>query len=184
MQVDRQERFYVSAFALLFPYETARVTCSNLFRLGYKRIGLCCQASYDERYEQRFSSALQGICNHCSQIPIKPYLYKTPPTAEKLDHWINEEHPDVILTNHAAPQLAAAIHRTGRSIPDDIGLAELDVPDENSRLSGTLVSYEKAGSSAVDLLSVMLANNETGQQPVRGILIPSQWHEGNTVVRQ
>ncbi len=79
--------------------------------------------------------------------------------------WLNQYRPEVILTIHA--EIKAWISSLGLSVPDDVGLVQLDKSSETSEWAGMQQNSELIGRAAVDLLIGQIHRNESGLPPVQ-----------------
>ena len=68
------------------------------------------------------------------------------------------------------------------SVPDEIGLAHLDITEKLAGWSGMKQNSEMIGSAAVDIVVGQLHRNETGiPKSPKCVQIGSTWVEGTTL---
>ncbi|MEO0414765.1 MAG: hypothetical protein AAF226_07415, partial [Verrucomicrobiota bacterium] len=94
--------------------------------------------------------------------------------------WIDKEKPDVIFTlyNEVRPWLTKLKY----SVPEDIGLIQLEWRGNESNWAGMNQHNDIAGEAAVDMLIGMIHRGETSIQDYpRATLIGPTWVDGGTV---
>ena len=73
------------------------------------------------------------------------------------------------------------IEATGRKIPDDIGLAHVDLGATETGWSGVSQRQEDMAVAAVDLLTAQLLRNELGPPAIPiEIRVEGEWIQGQT----
>ena len=161
-------------------YQGMLLALEECAKLGYKRPGFAVRMETIERLEYRWEAAYLFWQKHTGvKRPPKPLLVNEWSEETVLD-WIEHEKPDVII-GPVLGKLETIIRKSGRSVPGDIGMVGLSVPDGGDRLSGIVQDGEQIGAVAVDLLISQIERNEKGV-PVFPVThtFPGHWNHGET----
>ncbi len=161
-----------------------RVCCQMLFRLGYRRPGLCLPGGLDQRTGHEWIGGFLAEAHY-----RRPARTPVPWTGGGDDHhsfrsWLQRERPDVIITvGRAVGLLRRWIGETGLRIPEDAGLVDLQCRAGDS-VAGIRIEPRVEGSAAVDILADLLFRNEHGV-PVHPMVmgIGGRWSPGGTVTK-
>ncbi|MDZ4199835.1 MAG: LacI family DNA-binding transcriptional regulator [Kiritimatiellia bacterium] len=158
----------------------ATLAYRKLTAAGYERIGLAISIYHDMESDQLLSSAMENEIRQSPQSRQVPVLrYDSPFLSAELAPWIRKHRPDVVL----AVQFEAKqeIEKMGLRIPEDIGLAHMDVKEDVADWSGISRNSRVVGAAAIDLLTSSLQRNETGVPAhPKEILIKGSWVQGKT----
>ena len=101
-------------------------------------------------------------------------------TREALARWLEAGRPEVIVAG--AQNVAGWIESLGCRIPEDIGLALLDLTDASGEYAGLFQNSTLVGRTAVDTLVGLIQRNERGVPAVPLItLLDSTWVAGRTI---
>lgn len=178
-------RFYPQGFPIADRdfYYNLRLACQNVRQRGYSRIGFVYSRYLDSESEGRAQSAFlveQANVPEADRVPVlflERFKEGRPPA---FDRWMETYNPDAILSIN--PVVRDWVEELGRRVPDEVGLVNLNVVDDVENWSGIKENHELIGAAAVDLLIGQLSRNEIGvpRQP-RKVLIPGEWHDGNTL---
>lgn len=151
--------------------------------LGYKRPGLVLDQVIDDLVEHRFSAGY-----HCGQeqLPqsrrLRPF-FQVNKAMEKpalFQAWLDRERPDVIFTLFNI--VRRWLQDLGYSVPDDIGLIQLERRAKQPEWAGMDQHNDITGEAAVDMLIGMIHRGETSVQKFpRATLIGPTWVDGQTV---
>ena len=162
-------------------YQGMLLALEKCAQLGYRRPGFAVRLETTERLEHRWEAAylLARSQNGMVKNPPAP-LVVSEWTSETVLDWIKREKPDVII-GPVLGKLEAIIRESGHSIPDDIGMVGLLVPNENDRLSGIIQDGELIGEVAADQLIHQIEHNEKGipGHPITHTM-PGHWNPGTT----
>ena len=167
-------------------FASCRMAVRELRSLGYRRIGLAIERRSDERSEQNFLAGFLIEQRRFLRSECVPMFFadKQDATArlEKFGKWFSSQKPDVILAvSGEAPDYYLSLNRTERK---QCGLAIMDVPDNNTELSGINQNNVIIGRTAVDMLVAKIHLNERGiPDTPRRILIEGRWLAGTTAPR-
>jgi LacI family transcriptional regulator len=162
-------------------FDTAWQAMEQCRERGYRRVGFVFSEANDspgvgERWmgayylqQTRFPAA--------DRIPMCP---GAPTDAAQFTAWFRRHRPDALIVTHAsyAFQWLADL---GLSIPDDVGLVELQ---DHPKLDTSGVYYDpaKIGALAVEMLVGQMNRNETGiPTDQHEVLLTGQWREGSTL---
>lgn len=174
------QRFPIADRDLFF---NMRLAFQNVLNLGHRRIGLVYS-----RYIDAEANGLghAGFFIEQSQLPKEdqiPVLFLDrfkEGRPEAFDRWMAKYQPDALLCLN--PVVRDWTEELGLKVPDDIGLANLNLVSDVSDWSGVEEQHEEIGAAAVDILVGALSRNELGLPPQpRRILIPGKWVAGSTL---
>ncbi|XHR27679.1 MAG: LacI family DNA-binding transcriptional regulator [Chthoniobacteraceae bacterium] len=167
-------------------YFTAMQACEQLAIRGYSRIGLILDRLLDNILEHRFVAGYRESClDQQNNFPVL-YLddvreYPHTEGKRKFIEWFNTYHPDACICLNSF--ILDWIKELGIKIPDEMGVAFLDLPKEiKGKAAGMEQQAEWTGMTATDMIIGQILRREVGLPPFqRGILIESQWCPGPTV---
>ena len=178
-------RFYPQGFPIADRdfYFNLRLAFQTVLQRGYSRIGFIYSRYLDRESEGRTQSAYlveQAQLPEAQRIPILFLERFKEGRPAAFDRWLETHKPDAILSIN--PVVREWVQDSGRSVPEECGLVNLNVVDDVENWSGIRENHELIGAAAVDLLIGQLSRNEIGipRQP-RKVLIPGEWHEGGTL---
>jgi DNA-binding LacI/PurR family transcriptional regulator len=144
---------------------------------GYERIGFV-----GSRWRTRFFGAgfLWGQAGLPLRLRLPPLFFLNPEECARnlkaLDSWIRKTRPDAILTEF--PNLKELLGKCGRRVPEDIGVAALNVLDCPIN-AGIHQNPEEVGRVAVLALISQVNDNAHGVPAIhREILIRGKWVDG------
>jgi len=164
-------------------YYNSRLAFQHLVQMGYHRIGLVYSRYLDDESHGRARSGFlleQAALPSDDQVPILFLERFKEGRPEEFEKWLDAYRPEVILCVN--PVVREWVEDLGLSVPDDIGLANLNIVDDVSEWGGICENHEVIGASAVDLIISALTRNEIGLPPEpRKVLVPGSWRQGNTL---
>ena len=152
----------------------------RLLDLGYRRPGLAQSIESDLRSDRNWSAAFLS-----EQFKLPPGRRVPVLLAEKFDarrllSWYRRHKPDVIIT--IWPQALDWLREAGLSVPGDVGLASLSVPDGDDTLSGLSENPRAIGAKAVEFLVDMIHRSERGVPAMQVCLLTEgHWCAGSTL---
>lgn len=156
----------------------------SLVAAGYRRIGFVTSLNHDMTSDQLISSAVE---NEMRQVPAgrrapilrHPRQYRL----EALGPWIRKHRPDAILAVQS--EVKPELDRLKIRVPEDIGLAHMNLKGDVPHWSGIDRCSSSIGSAAIDLLASCLQRNELGppKNPIE-ILVKGKWIDGRTTQPQ
>ncbi len=155
-------------------------------QLGYRRIGLVIRRYADERAVLNWSStfvafhAYLGMGVWIAPLMLEDRDFGADTNRQAFHAWITANRPDVILALNST--LEGWINALGMRVPEDIGVAYLEVPEQTPKASGIERGCERVGAAAIDLLVTMINHNQRGL-PVydNTLLIKGTWVDGTTL---
>ncbi len=180
------------SYAMVFPrlhrvgshqVHAAREAIRQLYRRGYRRIGLCIAKDANVRVDH---SWLEVMAYYQLQNPkrhwVKP-LVQVEPSAKKILRWLKEERPDSILTHYE--WLPETLTTAGHRVPGDVAVALLNLKNAESGVSGINQKHHIIGERAADLVVGQYYRNEKGipEEPAT-VMIEGRWIDGSTVSRK
>lgn len=174
------QRFPIADRDLFF---NMRLAVRNLRLLGYQRIGLVYSRYIDAEANGIAQAGFlieQAPIPKADQIPILFLERFKEGRPKAFDQWLEKYRPDALLCIN--PVIRDWVGELGMAVPDDIGLANLNLVADVSDWSGVDEQHEEIGASAVDILIGALSRNELGlpRQP-RKVLVPGEWVAGSTL---
>jgi len=178
-------RFHTQRFAVADRdlFYNIRIAYQKLLELGYWRIGMVYSRYVDAEANSRAQGGFLVEQAHVAESDRIPILFLErfkegrPPA---FDRWLEQYKPDAILCVN--PVVRDWVTELGLRVPEDIGLANLNIVSDVSDWSGINEKHEEIGAAAVDLIIGSLSRNELGapHQP-RKIIIPGEWVQGKTL---
>jgi DNA-binding LacI/PurR family transcriptional regulator len=165
----------------------ARVLYDELLRRGYRRPGLAILVSGDRRTDHLYSATFLGHQARVFTPPAVPVLRQESWSETEFDNWFSAHRPDVIVLHQHAPFLAAMEEYLARKrlrVPNDVGLALLDLNPAPARYAGIRQDPARMGAVAVEMLlgRLLLHDRSTAEFP-RVELVVGSWNEGRTLRR-
>jgi len=167
-------------------FRSTRLAVRKLRSLGYRRIGFLIDHRSNERFDQNFLAGFlieQRRFLPSERVPIRLFSDKNPAQSEeRFRSWFSRHSPDALLVvTWIAADWFNAMSPAERN---GCGLALMDVPDDDTELSGISQNNRIIGRTAVDMLVAKIHANERGIPPApRRILIEGRWVAGTTAPR-
>ncbi len=159
---------------------------SHLQRLGYKRIGLFVHRDHDEKVENAYLNGNWRFHHsYPDEISIEPAIVPPDkPTYDVFCRWLRKTKPDAIITMGGFGFIDW-LKDLGKRAPEDVGLVNLSVAEDDQHMSGVHENGRIIGRTAVDFLVGMLQRGEQGPPttPIR-ILVEGIWRPGHTICPQ
>ncbi|MDZ4199805.1 MAG: LacI family DNA-binding transcriptional regulator, partial [Kiritimatiellia bacterium] len=161
-------------------FHNTSVAYRKLTEIGYRRIGLAISTMLDMESDEQISCAFLNESKHvppAQRVPILKFVHGQMSTELKI--WIRKHQPDVILATES--YVKAALDPLGLRVPEEIGLAHMDVKFDVADWSGIDRHSAVIGAAAVDLLTSSMQRNEVGVplHPME-VLIKGKWVQGRT----
>lgn len=148
---------------------------------GYRRIGFCCHARTHAVVRHHWGAAFLWWQLE-SGVGVEPADVWTTQVYDstELIRWIRERELDALVTENAS--LATVLPRAGFAVPDELGIARINLHAEDDESAGVLQLPSEVGACAVDVLSGLL-NNHTYGIPERPqtTIVEGHWVDGATV---
>jgi DNA-binding LacI/PurR family transcriptional regulator len=164
-------------------YRGVMLILKNLRALGYRRIGMYISEAFDARVNYNFTAAYRIYDAHIMEEERVPLMYQ----GYLDDHvgvarWLDKHKPEVVIAS--ARFMKDYLTASGRRVPEDVGLALLDLPPKETELSGVYQNDHLIGRAAFDFLVAMLQRRERGVPAIaQRVLIDSVWLPGRSVRR-
>ncbi len=160
------------------------IECIDALRaLGYQRIGAVFAPSVNLRTHGYFHAAYHVAERNSEQCHFAPLLITDATGEETFRDWLKRWKPEVIITGSSRQWVMRWLESLKRRVPDDIGIADLQVRDDET-VSGIWQNHPEIGARSVDFLISLLAENEIGLPRIPRVLsIQSEWREGETTQR-
>lgn len=179
----RQPRFHQAA-----PDDFANTITAweGLWALGYRRIGFFSPPLVCEWTDQRQVGAfLRASFAAPPELRLPPLVQPEDEPADLavFQRWFRRWKPDAIITPGRRPY--EWLESSGIRVPDDCGLAHLNLGADVLGWAGIDQQLEWIAASAVDMLVGQIHRNETGVPLVpKELLIKGLWFQGSTVRAQ
>ena len=152
----------------------------KLISLGYRRPGLAQALDSDLRSDRNWSAAFLSEQLSLPSAQRIPQLIEAHFDAATLLAWYRRHKPDVIVT--IWPQVYDWLIADGLSIPGDVGLALLSIPDGDTSFSGLTEQPRIIGAKAVEFLVDMIHRSERGVPNMQiCMLTEGHWCDGSTL---
>lgn len=157
---------------------------TRLRGMGYARVGYCSDVEGELRgRHQALSVYLKCLyLDGRRQDEFPPLLLETKPQADP-GAWAKRNRLDAVICGGThLPFVVSKLKASGLSIPGDIAVAVISLPDKDERHAGIRVDMASLGRAAVSLLHNMLVNGERGVPEQRHVvLVQGGWQQGRTV---
>jgi LacI family transcriptional regulator len=164
-------------------YADARQVLRHLLERGYRRIGLFLPRISDERVGNHYSAAFHVFNAERDRADrIEPQLLEEM-TREAFLEGVERERPDVVVFHAPSPEIMYGwLTEAGYRIPEDIGMAALDLANDKAPYSGMVQNTAGAVRATVDLVVNQIMRDQRGfpEEP-RVVLVEGRFHEGETV---
>lgn len=162
--------------------QSMRLAIAECRRRGYRRIGLVVPPSIEERVEHQWLAGF--LVEHAyptRRAAPSPLIAETLPE-ENFLQWFRAERPDVILAGGHLDLILRWLKRAGIRVPQDIGVASLDLHVRDGSIAGIDQHSEEIGAAVVDHLIGRLHRNELGA-PAHAVRlhVMGEWIDGATV---
>ncbi|MCF3650652.1 LacI family DNA-binding transcriptional regulator [Synoicihabitans lomoniglobus] len=170
------------SFCCVDHHHLALQAIERAIELGYRRPGLVLDDVIDRLVERRFSAGFQTGQRELPRTRRLP-IFDLPGSAAEapagFETWLDQHRPDVVFTLYN--RVVRWIKATGRRIPEDIGVIQLEWRATSAELAGMNQHNFAVGEAAVDMLVTQIHNNETGVNEFpRATLIGATWTDGTS----
>ena len=171
------------SFACVDHHILALRAFEQALELGYKRPGLVLDKTIDQLVEYRFSAGYRCGQQHLPKSQQLAPFFDVEAATDNPDlfsQWIHKERPDVIFTLYNI--VRNWLEDLGRSVPNDIGLIQLEWRDSRPDWAGMNQHNDVTGEAAIDMLIGMIHRGESSISDFpRASLIGPTWMDGQTV---
>ena len=149
---------------------------------GYSRIGLAFTSNQDGKTDRNYLAGY--LVGHYEQegLSFVPPLvsFANWPEPRVFRQWYRRHRPDAIIAGHAT--FLEFVRQIGLRVPEDVGLACLQLVTRDGEMSGMCENLEDAGRVAVDQVVSMIMHGEKGVPKTSlHIGIEGEWVEGRTL---
>jgi len=160
-----------------------REAIRQLYRRGYRRIGLCISKDANLRLDH---ACLEAMTYYQFRTP-KKYWVKTLVQEKFSDEvtlrWLKKEQPDSIISHYE--WLPETLARGGYRVPEDVAVAFLNLDYSKPGVTGIDQRYAIIGETASDLVIGQHYRNEKGIPATpHTVMIEGRWVDGSTVLRK
>jgi len=163
-------------------YFNTRLALTRLRELGYERIGMIYSEYMDAEANGSARAAYLAEPPRAGRpsLPILLIERFKEGRPRIFEEWLEKEKPDVLLCVN--PMVRDWLVELGLRVPEDIGLANLNLVSDTAGWAGITEHHEDIGAAAIDLLIGQLSRNEIGSpRHPRKILVPGSWQDGATL---
>lgn len=171
------------SFACVDHHILALRAFEHALKLGYQRPGLVLDRVIDQLVDHRFSAGYQsGQQLLPKSRQLRPFFNVEAATdnSDLFSQWIEKEQPDVIFTLYNV--VRHWLDELGCSIPEDIGLIQLEWRDSRPDWAGMNQHNDITGEAAIDMLIGMIHRGESSISDFpRATLIGPTWMNGSTI---
>jgi DNA-binding LacI/PurR family transcriptional regulator len=153
----------------------------HLSRCGYHRIALV----LGEELSHRVNSAwLAALLLYQNELPVfhrvPPLILKENGSRIPFERWFMTSRPDVLLFSEQP--VWDWVSKLGLSVPEDVGLVNLNWSSDLEPLAGLDSEVEALGVAAIDLLVGQLEAHEYGVPKLEKIVtVRGRWVPGTTI---
>lgn len=162
--------------------QSMRLAIAECRRRGHRRIGLALQRSVMERVEEQWLAGFLVEHSYPARRTAPVPLIAETLTEDGVLRWFRAQRPDVILTGGGPESILRWLQRTGIRVPQDVGVASLDLHVRDGSIAGIDQHSEEIGSTVVDQLIGRLHRNERGPAPrAMRLQVMGEWREGATM---
>ena len=169
-------------------YRSARLAVRKLRTLGYRRIGLVISRQSNVRVDQNFLAGFlieQLRLSPAESVPVHYLSTGSPDEAERrVQKWIFRSAPDAILVANWFTDDFTKLETLESAGRNGCGYAFMDVPPDNTTISGINQNNLIIGRTGVDMLVAKINANQRGlpEEPLC-ILVEGRWKTGTTALR-
>lgn len=156
---------------------TATLAIENLWRLGYRRIGMALKPRREHAESSMLASML--LWQYQENVVKIPPIAPTEWSPECFLEWYRREKPDAIIcSDHLALDW---LRRSNVSVPGDVVFAHVDLDFHWKGIAGVDQCNREVGAVAMDLLIGLLTTNRFGSPSnLRTVKVQGRWVDGET----
>jgi LacI family transcriptional regulator len=166
-------------------YADTRTLLARLRELGYRRPGLILPHDSDIRVNRHYTAAFRVFL---SEIPeadrIEPCMVAEV-NPDVLIKWIQTSRPDAVIFHSPNPETVLEwVGRAGLSVPRQLGLAALDLPQAAGPCSGMVQNLPQVARAGIDLVVNQIMRDQRGfPDHPRIVMVEGAFHMGETLRR-
>jgi len=167
-------------------YWTGFEACSQLRKLGYRKIGIVLDKWLDALFEHRYIAGYKAALEDDAAAP--PVLFLEDPQESprpqgkrRFAEWMEKYRPDACVCVNSF--IVDWLHELDVQVPDKFGVAMLDLQTEfRGKFAGISQPAIRKGFKTIDALVGQIHRNEVGIPPFQsGIVLEGEWTPGPTV---
>ncbi len=159
-----------------YQYHSIPQAYRELYKLGYRSIGLCVSDQGNLRVEAAWEGSLALLKSEleAGSLQVLPH---TIDTADALSAWL-KAYPIDAMINMGRPDLRDLFASLGLRLPEDLGYVSFSDPEAAT----VRRDWIGIGAEAVNLVDSQLMHNERGvPEKAKTVLIEGTWDPGLTV---
>ena len=161
-----------------------QLAAAQLFKRGYRRIGLAVTQWIDNRSLNGYSGGWYQLQAGLSEAERLPILLMPDNDMSRnfgvFRAWFNDNRPDAVISfDWNVPDWVSQL---GCRIPDDVGFVVHDWTKRTGAYAGIYHRREHVAAAAVDLIHSQLLQHERGVPEVpRHVYFPAGWVDGPSI---
>lgn len=163
----------------------AMLAFDRVLALGYRRVGFVGFGSTSQDRIWQFENgylAVQRELPEDQRLPVFRLDAGDPASRAGLREWMERERPDALLSIH--PELSVLLEESGVRIPEDIGLATLNLADCRIEAGIDQNPHEIGRRALLQLLSLMQDHDRGIPERPHETLIKGRWVDGPSLPRR
>lgn len=161
-------------------FQSMLLLMRKLFEAGYSRIGLAVDSVQDSRVNNSWSAAHYVGGNLWGNGRDVPPLLNQGWGEASFEHWMEKHRPQAIIA--ASEEVATWLQNLGLRVPEDVGLAMLNLTPGMTGMAGINQNSESVGAAAVDLLVASMRQEQRGAPALpRVVMIEGTYVAGTTI---
>lgn len=157
--------------------QAGRLAFSQLWSLGYRRIGLLLSSEEERRLAELPRIGYLTECDLRAAIDDIPVLYVGGPDDPQIEPWLAEYRVDAVMSDSG--RTLTALHRRLASAKHRTAFAALDTSDCPPEIAGVKLNHAAVGNAAVELLEIRRYTHQHGLPRKMGMtFLPISWRGG------
>lgn len=155
----------------------------KLREMGYRRLGMAYGPQFNERTDFNYLAGWM-VEQHLAKSKINiPFLERACiGMPDAFSKWFRRYKPEVVISPDV--KILEILRQCGLKAPDDVSVACLCVPSQDTVLSGMCENPQHIGAVGVDFLVAMINRGERGIPEIQQRLhVEAIWKPGRTLAR-
>ncbi len=161
-------------------WQAARLGLRRLRALGYRRVGLAVAREDEQRLGEPFRTGVlveQASMPERDRVASLVFNRPDPNLRHVLAQWVREQRVDAVMSNWN--NMVELLRGAGLRVPEDVGVASLDLPSAGTELAGVEQNHRLVGRRAVRQVLMQLQAHQLGLPEMASVtFVPGCWREG------